>query len=791
MEEYYNVSIPVFAIHGNHDDRQGLGSDGPLSALDLLSTAGLINYLGKNNLPLGSSSRRTEDQRIDVRPALMQKGRTKLALYGLSNLRDERLTMELRMRRVRMFQPVEESDTYFNLLAVHQNRCDRGTRTVIPEGAFDDSIDLIVWGHEHEQRTDPEPVPQRSYRICQPGSTVITSLSQGEEPPKSVALLTIAGKDYTVKRRELQTVRPFVLEDFDLEEELANRGIVMGGERSQKQVIKMLEAKIECLIEKAAQQWVERQGQLGTPEDEVAEMPLPLIRLRVNFEKHEVGNLVRFGSKFLGRVANPKELLGFNRKRTQKRKRAGEAGPAFVDPTSLEEMGVMERLENLDLNKMVSSVVQSQEFEGLPALIMDQGLQTSVDKDVKNALRDMVQQSIKRQCEAALRLARDTDEVDPSLLESYQREVDLAKSRYGDVVPGGRQRRRRDATEVDQGGRDEPMATTPQNTVNARDAEDMEEQQGFEEQEDIERPDPAVRGGGGGGRWASRGRTATGAATPAPGHGNRRTRRDATAVEGEQEEEAWEAAPTTRRGPAHNTSTHTRTLTRTRRAGALPRQTYSEQPALDEDDLDQASDNDDNENDEDEDEYRLSAPARTELFLETQASQVSDPEGGVNADVLPAPPPDPPRRARGGGGTQGTKRPANFSESPPDAHPTKRAAMVGDSRAPAGADSFRGGDRGLSTSRPAPYSLALSRASSHTGPRPGRNTTSGSPAAPPRKPPSRTARPTPVRATESGSSDVEVVGASQAPPLQTPVQPQEQTQSQYQAPRTARARRRF
>lgn len=39
-----NVSIPIFAIHGNHDDPAGKGN---LAALDVLSSAGLINYFGK------------------------------------------------------------------------------------------------------------------------------------------------------------------------------------------------------------------------------------------------------------------------------------------------------------------------------------------------------------------------------------------------------------------------------------------------------------------------------------------------------------------------------------------------------------------------------------------------------------------------------------------------------------------------------------------------------------------------------------------------------------------------
>jgi double-strand break repair protein MRE11 len=40
----YNVQLPVFSIHGNHDDPAG---DGGLAALDILSTANLINYFGR------------------------------------------------------------------------------------------------------------------------------------------------------------------------------------------------------------------------------------------------------------------------------------------------------------------------------------------------------------------------------------------------------------------------------------------------------------------------------------------------------------------------------------------------------------------------------------------------------------------------------------------------------------------------------------------------------------------------------------------------------------------------
>lgn len=45
---------------------------------------------------------------------------------------------------------------------------------------FDDQTDLVIWGHEHDCRIVPEPVGDRLYWISQPGSSVATSLSEGE-----------------------------------------------------------------------------------------------------------------------------------------------------------------------------------------------------------------------------------------------------------------------------------------------------------------------------------------------------------------------------------------------------------------------------------------------------------------------------------------------------------------------------------------------------------------------------------------------------------------------------------
>ena len=54
---------------------------------------------------------------------------------------------------------------------------------------FDDSVDLVVWGHEHDCRIVPEPVAGKNYYITQPGSSVATSLADGEAIEKYIISL--------------------------------------------------------------------------------------------------------------------------------------------------------------------------------------------------------------------------------------------------------------------------------------------------------------------------------------------------------------------------------------------------------------------------------------------------------------------------------------------------------------------------------------------------------------------------------------------------------------------------
>lgn len=97
-----------------------LYQEGALCALDLLSVAGLINYIGKVDLPSGDNDT-AERSGIEIKPVLLRKGKTQLALYGVGNVKDQRMHFELRSNRVRMFMP-RNKDDWFNILMVHQNR---------------------------------------------------------------------------------------------------------------------------------------------------------------------------------------------------------------------------------------------------------------------------------------------------------------------------------------------------------------------------------------------------------------------------------------------------------------------------------------------------------------------------------------------------------------------------------------------------------------------------------------------------------------------------------------------
>lgn len=115
--------------------------------MDLLSSMGLINYFGKQ----------TDLKELKISPILFKKGPNKIALYGLSHIRDERLERLFRDRKVRMYRPQEDEDEWFNIFVCHQNRVRRPGTKYLSEKVIPDYMMLTIWGHEHESLIDPVP----------------------------------------------------------------------------------------------------------------------------------------------------------------------------------------------------------------------------------------------------------------------------------------------------------------------------------------------------------------------------------------------------------------------------------------------------------------------------------------------------------------------------------------------------------------------------------------------------------------------------------------------------------
>lgn len=401
-----NISIPVFSIHGNHDDPTGADA---LCALDILSCAGFINHFGRS----------MSVEKIDISPVLLQKGSTKIALYGLGSIPDERLYRMFVNKKVTMLRPKEDENSWFNLFVIHQNRSKHGSTNFIPEQFLDDFIDLVIWGHEHECKIAPTKNEQQLFYISQPGSSVVTSLSPGETVKKHVGLLRIKGRKMNMQRIPLHTVRQFFMEDVVL----ANHPDIFNPDNPKvTQVIQSfcLE-KIEEMLENAER---ERLGNARQPGK-------PLIRLRVDYTGgFEPFNILRFSQKFVDRVANPKDVIHFFRRKEQKGKMGEEINFGKLIPKPSSE-GTTLRVEDL-----VKQYFQTAEKNVQLSLLTERGMGEAVQEFVDKEEKDAIEELVKYQLEKTQRFLK-------------ERHIDALEDKIDEEVRRFRESRQKNTNEED------------------------------------------------------------------------------------------------------------------------------------------------------------------------------------------------------------------------------------------------------------------------------------------------------------------------------------------------------
>ncbi|WWC73429.1 DNA repair protein (mre11) [Kwoniella pini CBS 10737] len=427
-----NVAIPVFSIHGNHDDPQGTGPEGALCALDVLSVSGVLNYFGKVDLVSDEAVQDDSEKGIKIKPILLKKGTTSLALYGVGNVKDARMHYELRSNRVKMYMPeggdVAEDD-WFNILLVHQNRVKHGPQQSVPEGMFDDSIRLVVWGHEHDCRIEPEKVEGKGYWITQPGSSVATSLAPGEAVPKHVGIMSIQGSQFQIAQIPLKTVRPFEHDEAELAY-AASQGRCSLDDKDS--ITNFLKEEVERLIQQAKKNWKASNPEPGET------MMLPLIRLKVETtDAKEMTNPVRFGQLFVGEVANPRDILQYYRKKKMAERKAKnnpdlpdqeEEDWEDDDPTMLT---TNDRLAKLRMANLVKQYLQAQNLEVLVENGMEDAVMRFVEKDDKDAIKDFVSDTLKMVGRDMRSKEVDEEDVEDHMLQAKEH----AASQYAEARP--------------------------------------------------------------------------------------------------------------------------------------------------------------------------------------------------------------------------------------------------------------------------------------------------------------------------------------------------------------------
>ncbi|KAM9039694.1 double-strand break repair protein MRE11 [Sarcophilus harrisii] len=402
-----NISIPVFSVHGNHDDPTGADA---LCALDILSCAGLVNHFGRS----------MSVEKIDISPILLRKGSTKIALYGLGSIPDERLYRMFVNKQVTMLRPKEEENSWFNLFVIHQNRSKHGATNYIPEQFLDDFIDLVIWGHEHECKIAPTKNEQQLFYVSQPGSSVVTSLSPGEAVKKHVGLLRIKGRKMNMQKIPLKTVRQFFIEDIVLAD---HPNIFNPNSLKVTQAIQnfCLE-KVEEMLENAER---ERLGNPRQPEK-------PLIRLRVDYTGgFEPFSVLRFSQKFVDRIANPKDVIHFFRHREQKEKTGEEInfGELITKPPS---EGPTIRVEDL-----VKQYFQTAEKKLQLSLLTERGMGEAVQEFVDKEEKDAIEELVKYQLEKTQRFLK-------------ERHIDAAEDKIDEEVRHFRESRKKNTTEEEE-----------------------------------------------------------------------------------------------------------------------------------------------------------------------------------------------------------------------------------------------------------------------------------------------------------------------------------------------------
>mmetsp|Transcript_32643 Transcript_32643/g.128181 ORF Transcript_32643/g.128181 Transcript_32643/m.128181 type:complete len:532 (-) Transcript_32643:1184-2779(-) len=397
MDPFLSISLPIFTIHGNHDDPTGSLGPKQLSSVDLLHSAGMLNYFGKAY----------DSKSISIEPILLRKGTSCIALYGLGNVRDERLyTTWKDEKNVQWKRPqgadVVDPEAWFNIFVLHQNRVQRGSTHHVTESMLPSWLDFVIWGHEHECRIDLEGGTDGPV-ITQPGSSVATSMTEGESKEKCVGLLEVFQDQFKWTKLPLKNVRKFHIDDVVLSEQSSLHPA------KPMEVEAFLHAKVEQMLIDAETEF----DRIGPILDE--RLRQPLIRLRVDYSGgFEIVSPQRFGQEYIGRIANSSDILLFH-----KRKASPTPRRQFIKGMLSDIQRAENDQEDVQVPDLVRKLLEKQEnLEILPVSGLNSAVDRFVTKTEPHAIVDYVESQLKEAQRAVKKEREDAPTLEASEIAS-------------------------------------------------------------------------------------------------------------------------------------------------------------------------------------------------------------------------------------------------------------------------------------------------------------------------------------------------------------------------------------
>jgi double-strand break repair protein MRE11 len=283
---------------------------------------------------------------------------------------------------------------------------------------LDNFLDFILWGHEHECLIHPQQSAVGDFHICQPGAPLVTSLCEAEAKQKFVGVLEVQQNKFRLKEIPLRSNRPFVMDTIELPES----GPYDFDPESVEEVSKYVADRIEGLISKAKD--------LPYGHD-----MLPLVRLRIDhYGGIALPNLHRLSAMYVGRIANPNEVLLIKRKRS----------PTAAVPRKLQEDTEMKSLQPEDdganepkIGDVINSYIERellnelfvQDEEDLNSALFD-----FVDKMDSHSFDKCVQKSVLSAAEVVDQ-AEVFNPADPDKVQSIREILTVQKKKRRDDRP--------------------------------------------------------------------------------------------------------------------------------------------------------------------------------------------------------------------------------------------------------------------------------------------------------------------------------------------------------------------